>query len=127
MRDLKADLELCNKASPGPWEFGPMVGELDEEMWRANRKLLINFELLNNFREGWPHAIERALKAEALAGELVAALQGVSGMLDYATGECRCEICEYCNVQKRADKALAKAEEVLGDDWKRAAEVVLEW
>ena len=47
--------------------------------------------------------------------ELVAALQGVSGMLDYATGECRCGVCEYCNVQKRADKALAKAKEVLGD------------
>jgi hypothetical protein len=47
--------------------------------------------------------------------ELVVALQGVSGMLDYATGECRCGVCEYCNVQKRADKALAKAKEVLGD------------
>jgi len=34
--------------------------------------------------------------------ELVAALQGVSGMLDY--------------VQKRADKALTKAKEVLGDE-----------
>ena len=61
------------------------------------------------------HALKRALKAEALAKELVAALQGVSGMLDYATGECRCGVCEYCNVQKRADKALAKAEEVLGE------------
>ena len=48
--------------------------------------------------------------------ELVVALQGVSGMLDYATGECRCGVCEYCNVQKRADKALAKAKEVLGDE-----------
>ena len=35
--------------------------------------------------------------------ERVVALQGVSGMLDYATGECRCGVCEYCNVQKRAD------------------------
>jgi hypothetical protein len=120
-RDLKADLELCNKATPGPWEFerpwefgpiyaGAIADALDEERDRANR------ELLNNFREGWPHAIERALKAEALARELVEALQGVSGMLDYATGECRCGVCEYCNVQKRADKALAKAKEVLGDE-----------
>ena len=67
-------------------------------------------------REGCPHAIERVIKAEALARELVAALQGVSGMLDYATGDCRCGVCEYCNVQKRADKALAKAKEVLGDE-----------
>ena len=64
MRDLKADLELFNKATPGPWEFGPIyagtiAGELEEERDRANR------ELLNNFREGWPHAIERAMEAEA--------------------------------------------------------------
>ena len=68
-RDLKADLELCNKATPGPWEFGPIyagtiAGELDEERHRANR------ELLNNFREGWPHAIERAIKAEAEVEQL---------------------------------------------------------
>jgi len=62
------------------------------------------------------HILKRAIEAEALARELVAALQGVSGMLDYATGECRCGVCEYCNVQKRADKALAKAKEVLGDE-----------
>lgn len=48
------------------------------------------------------HNTERAIEAEALVRELVAALQGVSGMLDY--------------VQKRADKALAKAKEVLGDE-----------
>jgi len=66
----------------------------------------------------YARAIERALKAEALARELVAALQRVSGMLDYATGECRCGVCEYCNVQKRVDKALAKAKEVLGDEIK---------
>ncbi len=76
-RDLKADLELCNKATPGPWEFGPIyagtiAGELDEERHRANR------ELLNNFREGWPHAIERAIEAEALVRELREALNKIA-------------------------------------------------
>lgn len=23
-RDLKADLELCNRATPEPWKFGPI-------------------------------------------------------------------------------------------------------
>jgi hypothetical protein len=73
-RDLKADLELFNRATPAPWKFGPIydgtiAGELDEERHRANR------ELLNNFREGWPHAIERAIEAEALARELMEALK----------------------------------------------------
>lgn len=75
-RDLKADLELFNKATPGPWEFGAIyagtiAGELDEERHRANR------ELLKNFREGWPHAIERALDAEELVRELVQELENV--------------------------------------------------
>ena len=51
-------------------------------------------EFIAQSREGWPHAIKRAIEAESLARELVAALQGVSGMLDYATGECRCGVCE---------------------------------
>jgi hypothetical protein len=107
-RDLKADLELCNKASPGPWEFGPMVGELDEERWRANRKLLINFELLNNFREGWPHAIERAIKAEALARELVEALEEAIWLLESYTGR-------HEDIERLA-KELVKAKGVLGDE-----------
>ena len=77
-------------------------------------------EFIENNAEKWLEQgvseAERAEKAEALARELAAALQGVSGMLDYATGECRCGVCEYCNVQERADKTLAKAKEVLGDE-----------
>jgi len=59
---------------------------------------------------------KRALEAEALARELVAALQRISEILDNATCRCRCGFCEYFNAQKRADKALAKAKEVLGDE-----------
>ncbi len=97
-RDLKADLVAI-------WEGATLFGD-------PNPDVITQYELY----EVAEHAIERAIKAEALARRLVAALQGVSGMLDYATGECRCEVCEYCNVQKKADKALAKAEEVLGDE-----------
>ena len=96
MRDLKADLEELESLK----EDIVCFIENNAEKW-----------LEQDVSEA-----ERAEKAEALARELVAALQGVSGMLDYATGECRCGVCEYCNVQKRADKALAKAKEVLGDE-----------
>ncbi len=101
-RDLKADLELFNRATPGPWEFGPIyagtiAGELDEERHRANR------ELLNGFREGWPHAIERALKAEALARELADMLGRVTPL-------------EFdLELVHEAYGLLKKAKEVLGD------------
>jgi hypothetical protein len=123
MRDLKADLELCNKATQGPWKHDEWNLDCSEVYAPEvdNPIILVGHDpydadFIVQAREGWPHAIERALEAEALARELVAALQGVSGMLDYATGECRCGVCEYCNVQERADKALAKAKEVLGDE-----------
>jgi hypothetical protein len=127
-RDLKADLELFNRATPGPWEFGPIyagtiAGELDEERHRANR------ELLNNFREGWPHAIERAIEAEALARELVEVLKKheqweadfilddkawatVNGLPQF-TQEVYDAWLEFQTVR---NKVLVKTKEVLGDD-----------
>ncbi len=59
---------------------------------------------------------ERADKAEALARELVDALRGISEILDNATCRCRCGFCEYFKAQKIAEKSLAKAKEVLGDE-----------
>jgi hypothetical protein len=129
-RDLKADLELFNRATPGPWEFGPIyagtiAGELDEERDRANR------ELLNNFREGWPHAIERALKAEEAVQSLLVALKKFEENLSrYVCGGWMCsnddlhyarqedrELCaEYCElgkVRKKFDEELVR---ILGVD-----------
>lgn len=94
-RDLKADLEAIREGATLFRDPNPGVNT--------------QYELY----EVAEHAIERAIEAEALARELVAALRGVSGMLDYATRRCRCGVCEYCNAQERADKALAKAKEVL--------------
>ena len=70
MRDLKADLELCNKAAPGPWEAedglaDPMVvmGRDDSHHFYVHTEWDAQF--IAQAREGWPHAIERALEAEA--------------------------------------------------------------
>ena len=134
-RDLKADLELFNRATPGPWEFGPIyagtiAGELDEERHRANR------ELLNGFREGWPHAIERALKAEALARELVATLKKAHEYIGdinsfYGQGlqvhgwhlngapeplDNFIDSNGGCEVEEFVGRVLTKAKEVLGDE-----------
>ena len=127
-RDLKADLELFNRATPAPWEFGPIydgtiAGELDEERHRANR------ELLNNFREGWLHAIERALEAEAFARELVEVLKKheqweADFMLDdkaWATVNGLPQFTQevydaWLEFQTVRNKVLVKAKEVLGDE-----------
>jgi hypothetical protein len=111
-RDLKADLEQVRnfrsmwRQSTSPEEDWK-IGVLLEDFCRDKAELWLEQALAEK---------ERADKAEALARELVAALQRISEILDNATCRCRCGFCEYFNAQKRADKALAKAKEVLGDE-----------
>lgn len=88
-RDLKADLELCNRATPGPWietdesnlevfvenTWGdPVLYEIQHDgPHTAIRQE--DMEFLIEAREGWPYAIERAIEAEELNRELVEALK----------------------------------------------------
>jgi hypothetical protein len=82
MRDLQKDLELCQKATPGPWialpeACGPDGMEVyqEESMGciciagdphpRGENRPTANMHFIAAAREGWPHAIDRALKAEA--------------------------------------------------------------
>jgi hypothetical protein len=76
-RDLKADLELCNKATQGPWrhEWTPDCSEVYAP--GVDKPIVLvghdphDAEFIVQAREGWPHAIERAIKAEALAQKLL--------------------------------------------------------
>ena len=67
-RDLTKDLEICNRATPGPWLPGHLPDiEQDCEICKINAfyNKNVNREFIAQAREGWPHAIERAIKAEA--------------------------------------------------------------
>jgi len=85
MRDLEADKAICDNATRGPWDaMKPIIGrrawcvvEQKEQgdgyhnlvCRRANTKNSEadwnNIKFIAAAREGWPHAIERAIKAEA--------------------------------------------------------------
>jgi len=63
MRDLKADLELCNG-------FAEMLGEetLEDAITKAMGQSFSEFKkdtFATHALTGWPHAIERAIEAEA--------------------------------------------------------------
>ena len=84
MRDLQEDLEICNKATPGPWyrektgaEFKGFSLECligTTSLYTTGNNIFAqpqrgSFPAADaNFiaaaREGWPEAIERAIKAE---------------------------------------------------------------
>lgn len=76
-RDLKVDLELCNKATPGPWllennhEYPFTILDFEYADVMATYCTNSDAEFISQAREGWPHAIERAMKAESLCRELV--------------------------------------------------------
>ena len=118
-RDLKEDLRLCK--------------QLEDRWAKVGNRPWLTEELFIDFahaaREGWPHAIERALKAEALARELAEVLllyekweadllmdnslwQSASG-LPFITQEVWDDLVA---VQVERNKVLHKAKEVLGDD-----------
>lgn len=96
-RDLVADLEICNQATPGPWEWGigdgPLCVAVGGSLWGRKQPddgkamvPIINLScdecggrncrnvhdrlFIAEAREGWPEAIERAIAAEARVKEL---------------------------------------------------------
>lgn len=101
LRNLKADLELCDKTTSEVWdnfsdascEYGVYVAGYDSEYSIHPQELVATCEKVENAnfiaqaREGWPHAIERAIKAEALVRELREALNKIAYPVRYLQNE----------------------------------------
>jgi hypothetical protein len=115
-RDLKADLKFCNRATQGPWrhEWNPNCSEVYAP--GVDTPIVLvghdphDAEFIVQAREGWPHAIERAIKAEELARELVETLE------IFDTVNIDASLKERIEDAKKARAVLVKAKEVLGDD-----------
>jgi Holliday junction resolvase RusA-like endonuclease len=89
MRNLQADLELCKRATPGPWEVDDtnreLVAQLKDGVYEyicdcdainyaitnlSVDEVATNAQFIAAARTGWPEAIERAIAAEARVAEL---------------------------------------------------------
>jgi hypothetical protein len=77
-RDLRADLAIINAATCGPWSIdgdnnvdGPDTGYGELRVatleGTARREQSDNATFIAEARTAWPHAIERAINAEAIA------------------------------------------------------------
>jgi hypothetical protein len=117
-RDLKADLKVCDRATQGPWrhEWNPDCSEIYAP--GVDKPIILvghdpyDADFIVQAREGWPHAIERALKAEALAQKLLDVLGRV--IPSYIVGRLEVDLDSVLE----ANGLLKKDKEVLGDEIK---------
>jgi len=84
VRDLKKDLEICQKATPGKWSLWPekcgpegqsvihddtggVICDVGDPYPRGANRPQQNMEFIVAAHEGWPEAINRALQSEKTA------------------------------------------------------------
>ncbi|WP_338532629.1 hypothetical protein RBB83_17470 [Paenibacillus peoriae] len=102
MRDLNADLAVCEAATRGNWLVADGVYVLDGESWETGGSFVAecereaDAEFTAKAREGWPEAIRRAIATEGLLHGLVDAINRgdlrqvrMSSGTDYAIGSAK--------------------------------------
>lgn len=147
MRDLEKDLDICNAATPGPWGwqvdkrnggYSGLSGKDDIEVlypnhcndgddgsaWFDEFPNYADREFIAQAREGWPHAIERAIRAEAaykrilhewnFNNEDVKKLQEEIGTWKYEEGVQHTFNCRLEAENARLHKVVEAAREVKG-------------
>ena len=131
-RNLKVDLEICNRASKAPWRvatnkhpttsgnsWGWVEGTRENWCWsNDNKKSYADARFIAQAREGWPHAIKRAIEAESLARELARELEEIKKRGDRLKRDCTepDKVMIYAiDISIIGNGTLAKAKEVLGD------------
>lgn len=135
MRDLKADLEICNAATPGPWveigdgDFVVQNQWLEDGDFRQGICKLLHkpqkqcdAQFIAQAREGWPEAIERAIAAEAEVERLKTDIDAYK----LAAAESRSHLKSKADSYTEwVEKELTKAEAELAR-YKRALELACE-
>lgn len=111
-RDLAADLVLCEAATPGPWTV-----KYNDFLYDANGELLAelmgdgaNDAIFTEAREGWPHAIRRAMAAE----EKWAKLRSI--VVTNATGGRGEDINDYDIIRNIMDDIDAEVNDIANED-----------
>jgi len=86
LRNLQADLAICEAATPGQWiATNNHTIERDfDGLWICKVIWGNDLQFIAEAREGWPYAIRRAMAAEARVAELERELKRLKG------GECSC-------------------------------------
>lgn len=114
-RDLEKDLAICEAATPGPWYVdsqGNIKNELFSLFWSscAGKN---DSRFITEAREGWPHAIKRAIEAEKEVEELQKALRGAAEIANIASGHLN----EFKKENEKLKKLLLYIEKKLGSQY----------
>ena len=136
-RDLKADLELCNEATPGPWYrektganfkgFSSEVIIADTSRYATGNKVYAEPEggqfpssdadFIAQAREGWPYAIEQALAEKERANKYEIILRELTTAAEnYISEDGSVTWDDFIRQFDALEAGIAKAKEALGDD-----------
>lgn len=91
-RDLMADLEIINAATPGPWLISPhsnFIGIMTEGRFYEVAKYFDKHDarFISEAREGWPYAIRRAIRAEDRSELMEAEIERLRSVISDVTAE----------------------------------------
>lgn len=81
MRYLAKDLEICEKATPGPWKYDYYLDQIfmaddgSEVIVDTTDTFQVDSVFIAESRAGWPEAIQRAITAEKALAQLVEAIE----------------------------------------------------
>jgi len=135
-RDLKADLGICDKATPGPWgiEYRGSGKPPFYYLWRCDKDGILGglMNMLANIyydgdaqfiaaaREGWPEAIERALRAEAQVAKIQGIVDNIKENLECSKYPCSFNSSLICTHKtcpyREVRNILVEAEQEAADD-----------
>lgn len=142
-RDLAADLAICEAATVGPWtnfcdvkcEDTEYVTDYDE-LTESGGDLVATFERVADAtftaeaREGWPHAIRRAVAAETERDALreIVSVECPIGALDLITSirAERAHIAEELDAEEQRRRTFEQAADELAYDNGRLRKVIID-
>lgn len=126
MRDLKADLKLCEAATEGPWEYkhdgygdycvSALLPDDDGSYcWNDIPFTEGDAKFISVAREGWPEAIGRAIKAEKECTELRTVFEEMTNTIDSAIRYCISGDCDGTLDPRIWCELISKARQILGE------------
>lgn len=123
-RDAKKDLEMCKRATPGPWHYDGMHNEIqtpyEDSFWlitsecrstpdqdypsdQFSHKYDANYAFIAMARDALPYWIKRAIRMELALEQACKQLEAVANQTPMSSDDPK-DICPQCYYKEQTDE-----------------------